>query len=145
MRGKILAIAVAIALSATIAAAPVGASERYSGKTAQKFRITIGASRHQVQLVRLKIRLRCRDGSLLFDDLSDFEPARLRQGGRFSDLQVGPSDEVVFRGRLVGSKANGKLRVRDKLASGIPCDSGSVGFAVKMAGSTSHGSQRPHR
>jgi len=138
MRGaaaKLCLVVSALLVFVAIAATPAQAAgtHRYGGKTAQKFRLQIVAEKGGISLVRFKIRLRCRDGSVLFDDLSDFEPATLRPGGRFSDLQVGPRDEVIWRGRLAGAKVSGSLRVRDKLKSGVPCDSGSVGFAARQA------------
>jgi hypothetical protein len=137
VRGLALALGALAALAAI--ALPGGAqaspdTHPYSGKTAQKFHLSVATGKGTITLLRFKIRLRCRDGSLLFDDLSDFEPARLRGGGRFSDLQAGGSDEVIFRGRLAKDKVSGILRVRDKLKSGVPCDSGSVGFAVRRVG-----------
>lgn len=124
-----------LALSASSTSAGAAQGERYTGKTAQKFTITLSVGERRIQMLRFKIRLRCRDGSLLFDDLSDFEPARLKRGGRFSDLQFGPTDEVIARGRVGKGRVSGKLRVRDKLANGVPCDSGAVGFsAAPVAG-----------
>lgn len=122
-----------LVLLVAIAATPAHAAgdRLYSGKTAQKFRVTIVRGEGSITLLRFKIRLRCRDGSVLFDDLSDFEPATLKPGGRFGDLQLGTTDEVVWRGRLAGATVSGSLRVRDRLKSGVPCDSGSVGFAAR--------------
>ena len=139
MRGVSRRLGLALSAAAVFAAiaVPTQASSdthRYSGKTAQKFHLSVETGKGTITLLRFKIRLRCRDGSLLFDDLSDFEPARLRGGGRFSDLQAGPTDEVVWRGRLGGTKVSGIVRVRDELKSGVPCDSGSVGFAARQGG-----------
>ena len=122
----------ALLACALLAFAPAGADAAvYKGKTGQKFKIAIApAGRHRIKLLRFKIRLRCRDGSLLYDDLSDFDPARLRADGRFADFQKGPTDEVIFRGRARGPKVKGRLRVRDKLKNGVPCDSGTVQFAT---------------
>lgn len=129
----LLALAVAIACIPTEEAEALRGA-RYVGKTAQKFRITMKVGKRHIQLLRFKIRLRCRDGGLLFDDLSDFEPARLRRKGRFADLQFGPTDEVITRGRVRGSRVTGKIRVKDKLKNGIRCDSGSVRFNVRRPG-----------
>jgi hypothetical protein len=133
-RGAMRTALLALLACALLAWAPAGAGAAvFKGRTAQKFKISIApAGRHRIKLLRFKIRLRCRDGSLLYDDLSDFEPARVRGDGRFGDFQKGPSDEVIFRGRVGKGKITGRLRVRDKLKNGVPCDSGTVGFATRQ-------------
>lgn len=115
------------------ALSPPGADGRpHRGKTAQKLNIAISLrGQHQLRLLRVKVRLRCRDGGLLYDDLSDFEPTRLRPGGRFADLQVGPTDRVSWRGRLRGGRIVGRIRVTDRLRNGVPCDSGAVSFTAR--------------
>ncbi len=134
-RGRACRFALVALLSIALFATATASAGLYKGKTAQKLKIAIApAGEHRIKLLRFKIRLRCRDGSLLYDDLSDFEPARLKRDGRFSDLQAGPSDEVIWRGRVRGRKVDGQLRVKDRLENGVPCDSGSVGFAVQQVG-----------
>lgn len=125
---------VALLACALLALAPgVASAAAFKGRTAQKFKITIApAGQNRIKLLRFKIRLRCRDGSQLYDDLSDFEPVVVRSDGRFGDFQVGPSDEVIWRGRVRGAKVTGRLRVRDKLDDGVPCDSGTVEFATSQ-------------
>lgn len=120
--------------SATALARHRAVVHRYDGKTEQGFRLRVSAKGQRIYLVRFKAKLRCHDGSLLYDDLSDFEATRLRRGGRFADLQFGPSDEVQWQGRLRGGRVRGSLRVRDKLKNGVSCDSGTVRFGVRQMG-----------
>jgi hypothetical protein len=100
----------------------------YRGKTEQKRKIQLASAPGQIVLVRFNAKLLCRDGSLLHADLSDFEASPLRRDGSFSDLQHGPTDTVSWHGRLRGGRVTGALRVRDRLESGVRCDSGRVGF-----------------
>lgn len=128
------AIVVCGLFAATALAASGGGRTRFAGQTAQGYPVRITADRHHVNLVRVKVKLRCRNGGLLYDDLSDFQPAALRSDGRFNDLQLGPTDEVHWRGRLNGAKVRGSIRVKDKLKNGVRCDSGNVGFAGDQLG-----------
>lgn len=105
----------------------------FRGRTKQDKRIQLAVSRSRITLVRVKVQLRCHDGGLLYDDLSDFEATELRRGSRFSDVQVGPSDEVHLQGRVRGRGVRGKLRVQDTLRGGIRCDSGFVPFSARTS------------
>jgi hypothetical protein len=100
----------------------------YKGKTAQKRPIQLSVSEHQITLIRFKVKMLCRDGSLLFGDASDFEATPLTPSGRFSDTQRGKSDIVAWRGHLAKGRVIGSLRVKDRLASGVRCDSQAVRF-----------------
>jgi hypothetical protein len=133
LRHRAVALALAVlcvALSGVLAAA-AGGTSRYTGKTSQGYPIHVTADRQHAELIRVKVKLRCRDGGLLFDDLSDFEPADLRPNGRFDDLQFGRTDEVHWQGRLNGPRVRGSIRVKDRLKNGVRCDSGNVRFAVR--------------
>jgi len=130
----LLGVAVCVALlGAAVTSAASGGEGRFSGKTAQGYPLRLAADQHHAQLIRVKVKLRCRDGGLLYDDLSDFEAADLRNG-RFDDLQRGSGDEVHWRGSFNGDTARGSIRVKDKLKNGVRCDSGTVGFTVRRAG-----------
>ena len=141
MRRRLVALFLA-ALLACASVAPISeAAHRhgsrhiaYRGKTAQGNRIQISVSPGRITLIRFKAKLLCRDGSYLFGDASDFEATRLKRGGRFSDVQYGKTDVVSWRGRVSSKKVTGTLRVKDKLASGVRCDSRPVRFAAKRAG-----------
>jgi hypothetical protein len=140
MRARLLFLAL-VALLACVLAAPLSQAARkgqshtaYRGKTAQKRPIQLSVSQGSLTLIRFKVKLLCRDGSLLFADASDFEPTPLSSSGRFSDTQRGRSDVVSWRGHLAKGKVKGTLRVKDRLASGVRCDSQAVRFEAARAG-----------
>lgn len=134
MSGRLAAAAIAVLGCGAVLVASAGAAGEagtYRGKTAQKMRIQASVAGQSVTLVRVKVRLRCLDGGVLYDDLSDFQPSPLRSRGRFSDVQYGPGDVVHWRGRVRSRSLRGKIRVRDRLDNGVTCDSGFVGFAAR--------------
>lgn len=137
MRRHLLAALVVLVIVSAVWTPPASAAGgRYSGKTAQGFNIrarTTGAE-NRIFLIRVKVKLRCHDGSLLYDDLSDFEASSVRPNGLFADVQFGPTDEVHWRGRIKSDRIRGSLRVKDKVAGGVQCDSGTVGFAARLMG-----------
>ena len=102
----------------------------YRGKTSQKQKIQLSSGPGQIIPIRFKVKLICRDGSLLHADLSDFQASPLERSGRFSDVQRGPTDAVSWRGRLRDHKVSGSMRVKDRLPSGVRCDSGRVRFSA---------------
>ena len=106
----------------------------YSGKTSQGPRIHIVGSGSEITLVHFRVTMLCRDGSYLYGNASDFEPTRLKRGGRFSDVQYGKTDVVSWKGRASAKKVVGALRVKDRLKGGVRCDSGSVRFTARRAG-----------
>jgi hypothetical protein len=118
-------VLVCVALAGGTAAAS-GARSRFVGKTAQGYPLHLLRDAHRVLLVRVKVKLRCRNGGLLYDDLSDFEPAGLRPNGHFDDIQLGPTDEVHWRGEVRGDELRATIRVKDSLRTGVSCDSGVV-------------------
>jgi hypothetical protein len=133
-RLRVIALLVVAVLFLAAAVSPAAATGgAYRGKTAQGFhlRVRLDGRRDRIFLVRVKVKLRCRDGGLLYDDLSDFEASRLKADGRFADMQIGPSDEVRWWGRVHGNRVRGSLRVKDKVAGGVRCDSGTVRFGVR--------------
>ena len=136
MRGvRSLACLTLLGLFLALPATAPAAGNRFSGHTAQGFSLRARLAGKQIFLVRVKVKLRCRDGGLLYDDLSDFEASRLRRGGRFADVQFGPSDEVHWQGRVNGARLHGNLRVKDRLGNGVRCDSGTVRFTIRRQGS----------
>jgi hypothetical protein len=124
----------AIALLATQAPAQSARPALYRGKSNQGRPIQFSTSQNQITLIRFKVKMLCRDGSLLFGDASDFEASALRANGAFADVQYGNTDTVSFKGRLKGGKLKGTLRVKDRLKSGVRCDSQPVSFTAKRAG-----------
>lgn len=111
-----------------------GARHVYRGKTAQKLKLQLSVSSGEITLIRFKVTMLCRDGSLLHGDLSDFEGSALTHSGGFADTQYGPTDSVHWKGRLRGRKVSGSLRVTDRLSGGVRCDSGLVGFSARRVG-----------
>lgn len=142
MRGRIgivgLAALLACALSVPISQAAKRHSAShvtYRGKSAQGRPIRVSTSPGRITLIHFKAKLLCRDGSLLFGDASEFEPTRLKRGGRFADVQYGKTDVVSWKGRASrGKKVVGTLEVKDRLQSGVRCDSGPVRFMAKRKG-----------
>jgi hypothetical protein len=122
--------AVALCLVALPALGAAATNGTYAGKTGQGFNIHARVAGSHIYLIRVKARLRCHDGGLLYDDLSDFEATPLDRTGNFTDVQFGPSDEVQWRGHLKGSQIRGSVRVKDKVTGGIACDSGTVRFSM---------------
>ena len=106
-------------------------SRAYRGKTSQGKAIQIASSPGMIAPIRFKVKMLCRDGSLLFGDASDFEATALSASGHFSDTQYGTTDTVNWTGKLLGAKISGTLRVIDRLQSGVRCDSGTVHFTAK--------------
>lgn len=106
----------------------------YRGKTSQKRSIQISASPSRITLIRFKVKLLCRDGSLLFGDASDFEPTPLNPGGHFANAQYGKTDVISWKGRIGKGRITGVLRVKDRLANGVRCDSQSVRFVANQMG-----------
>lgn len=106
----------------------------YKGKTAQKRTIKVSGNAGSVKLLRVKVELKCRNGTILVDDESGFLRTPLRKGGKFKDRQYGSTDTVWFRGQRKGKRISGKLRVTDKLGSGVRCNSGWVKFSARVGG-----------
>ncbi len=109
----------------------------YRGKTDQSRPIRFATSKTRITLIRFKVKMLCRDGSLLFGDASEFQASALRANGAFADTQHGTTDTVAFKGRLKGGGLKGTLRVKDRLKSGVRCDSGPVSFTAKRVGGRS--------
>ncbi|HYC81186.1 MAG TPA: hypothetical protein VEB65_05330, partial [Solirubrobacterales bacterium] len=93
------------------------------------FRITRG----QLDLRHFSIKLRCRDGSILIDRESGFEPSALRSNGSFREYQYGSTDKVWFRGRANNRLVRGRIKVKDRWGH-VRCNSGWVPFTAKRRG-----------
>ncbi len=137
MRARLSSLALVCLLATALFCVPgaFGAkSGVYRGKTSQGKQIQIAASQNQITPIRFKVKMLCRDGSLLFGDASDFQASALKANGSFSDTQYGNTDTVSWSGRLSGKQISGTLRVKGRLKSGVRCDSGVVSFSAKQAG-----------
>jgi hypothetical protein len=128
---------IAAACAVGLAALPLDAgaaatnSGPMKGRTSQGRSIRLHLRHNAVQTQSFTIRLRCRDGSVLIDKESGFEPAPLK-GNRIDDHQVGSTDEVWMKARLRGHVLRGKVRVKDRLGR-VRCNSGWVGFHAALA------------
>lgn len=138
MRFRLLVGALMVCALVGAEAAPVaGAAPKrvYKGKTKQKRPVRLTARGDTIKLRHFKARLKCRDGSILVVDESGFQRTRLRNGGRFHDIQVGSTDEVFFKGRVGSNAVRGKLRVKDRLGKHGPrCRSRWIKFGARKRG-----------
>jgi len=110
------------------AAATHGGRTLLRGRTGQKRKINLTRHGNRIQLKHFTARLRCHGGAVLIDAESGFQPTHVH-GNNFNDVQVGSTDEVLFRGRVRGHRINGKIRVKDKLGK-KKCDSRWVKFSA---------------
>lgn len=115
------------------AAAPPAQAGNYKGKTRQGRVIAFRLTPAGLDLRHFSIRLRCRDGSVLIDQESGFEPASLRGNGSFREVQYGSTDKVWFRGRTTHRRVRGRIRVKDHWGK-IRCNSGWVRFTARRRG-----------
>jgi hypothetical protein len=112
------------------AVAGTAARQFARGRTGQRYRIVLRARERTIEIMRFTIRLSCRDGSTLVDEESGFQRTPLARAGQFRDDRSGSTDEVRIKGRLRGRRAKGRVRVSDKLGSGVRCDSHWVRFVA---------------
>lgn len=108
-----------------------------AGTTEQGKSVRVALTGSGIQLLSFRARLRCDNGDLLIVDESGFLPTPLRRG-RFDDLQVGSTDEVRFRGRVIGASVSGRLLVEDHLrvregkrTRPLRCISDWIGFSAQ--------------
>lgn len=103
-------------------------STAYSGKTNQHRAIRLKVSGNRLELKSFTIQLHCRDGSVLVDQESGFQPSALR-GNRFKEAQFGSTDTVRMAGHVKAAKVIGTLKVTDKLGK-VRCTSPTVKFTA---------------
>ena len=121
----------ALALIAALAVSSASA-RLLQGRTSQKYPIKVAVNGGKLKLLHFKAKLSCADGSVLIDTESGFQPTQIRRGGRFQDVQVGSTDEVILKGRRQGNVVKGKIRVIDHIgAKKIKCHSRLVKFTVR--------------
>jgi hypothetical protein len=139
MRARTLSCLAAALCIAALCAAVSGAAAKgshataYRGKTAQNKPIKIKAVAGSVSLASFQIRMLCHDGSLLFANVSGFEPTPVK-GGSFADTQYGPTDVVKWDGKVSAGKVSGRVQVENRLSSGTQCGSGPVRFVARAGG-----------
>jgi len=119
----------AMAVSAAFALAASNGESKYVGKTKQHRKIRLAASSEQVRLQSFSIELHCRNGSVLVDQESGFEPSAIRHG-KFNDKQYGSTDTVIYKGQVQRRKITGTVKVRDRLGK-VRCSSPTVKFTAR--------------
>jgi hypothetical protein len=125
----VLACVLLLAVSAVVADAAT--KRTFKGKTAQGKAISFTVTGKSLASLKFTIDLPCSDGSTLTDVQSGFQATTLGKKNRFSDDQVGKTDEVVFKGQVKGKKVKGSLTVTDQLNSSVKCGPKTVKFSVK--------------
>jgi hypothetical protein len=138
MRFRLFAGAMIVCAFVAAQAVPfAGAAPKrvFKGKTAQKHSVRLTVSGRKLKLRHFKAQLNCRDGSMLVVDESGFQRTRIRNKGKFHDVQVGSTDEVLFKGRVTSRVVRGKIRVKDRLRKGGPrCTSRWINFRARRGG-----------
>jgi len=115
-------------------AADAATARKYKGKTAQGKAIKFTIKGNTLKGLTFSITLNCSDGSTLTDTESGFQSTKIRKN-KFSDDQVGTTDEVVFKGtrKSRGKKVTGTIKVTDKLSSTVTCGPRTVKFSAKRS------------
>jgi hypothetical protein len=112
------------------AAADAATARKYKGKTAQGKAIKFTIKGNTLKGLTFSITLNCSDGSTLTDTESGFQSTTIKKN-KFSDDQVGSTDEVVVKGKRKGKKVTGTIKVTDKLNSSVTCGPQTVKFSAK--------------
>jgi hypothetical protein len=132
--GKVLKFVVALLALAMVyaSAADAATTRKYKGKTSQGKTITFKIKSNKLSALKFSITLNCSDGSTLTDTESGFQATKISKN-KFSDDQVGSTDEVVISGKRKskGKKVIGTIKVTDKLSSTVSCGPGTVKFTAK--------------
>jgi hypothetical protein len=125
-----LAGALVCGLLVTGAAASAESAEarKFTGRTAQRYRIVMDVKGRSVKLLRFDIKVSCRRAPNLILAESGFLRTRVRNRGMFRDTQFGRTDTVRFRGRMTRKAVRGRIRVIDKPRKGVRCQSRWVKF-----------------
>src|SRR5436305_11869565 len=91
-------IAVLVLSLATASAADAAKTRKYKGKTSQGKTIRFSIKGNSLKGLVFVITLNCSDGSTLTDTESGFQATPIKRN-KFSDDQVGSTDEVVLKGK----------------------------------------------
>ena len=113
-------------------AADAAKSRTYKGKTSQGKAIKFKISGSSLKSLKFSITLNCSDGSTLTDTESGFQATPIKKN-KFSDDQVGSTDEVILKGKRKGKKVTGSIKVTDKLNSSVSCGPATVKFTAKRS------------
>ena len=137
MRTRLITKIVVAVLALTLggaSAAEAAKSVKYKGKTSQGKAIRFAIKGSSLKSLVFSITLTCSDGSTLTDSESGFQATKIKNG-KFSDDQVGTTDEVVLKGKRKskGKKVTGTIKVTDKLNSSVSCGPTTVKFSAKRS------------
>jgi hypothetical protein len=115
-----------------VPAADAAKARKYKGKTSQGKTIRFSIKGNSLKGLVFVVTLNCSDGSTLTDTESGFQATPIKSG-KFSDDQVGSTDEVVLKGQRKnrGKRVTGTLKVTDKLNSTVSCGPQTVKFSAK--------------
>ena len=129
---KLLVALLALALVGASASDAATKARKYKGKTSQGKTIKFTIKGNTLTGLNFSITLDCSDGSTLTDTESGFQSTKISKN-KFSDDQVGTTDEVVMSGKRKskGKKVTGTLKVTDKLNSTVTCGPKTVKFTAK--------------
>jgi len=111
-------------------AADAAKTRTYNGKTSEGKAIKFKISGNSLKSLKFSITLNCSDGSTLTDTESGFQATTIKKN-KFSDDQVGSTDEVILKGKRKGKKVTGTIKVTDKLNSTVSCGPRTVTFTAK--------------
>ena len=130
LRGRQVGAIACVAAMACGAGAMAAATPTFKGKTSQKKAFKFKFAAGQIKGLSFSIDLPCSNGDTLTDSEAGFAATQVSHG-KFSDDQIGKTDEVKFSGRLKGKKASGKVTVSDKLSSSVSCGPRTVKFTAR--------------
>jgi hypothetical protein len=102
----------------------------FKGKTSQKKAIRFKFAAGRISGLHFTVNLTCSNGDPLTDTESGFQATKVSHG-KFSDDQIGKTDEVKLRGRIKGKKASGKITVSDKISPSVTCGPQTVKFTAR--------------
>ena len=126
-------VVIALAVAAVAAAAT---RHTYKGRTSQGSAVSFSIKGRTLTNLRFSITLNCPDGTTVPESESGFQAIRINSKGRFSDRQVGKSDDVRTSGTVKGTRVTGTVRVTDKVSKTVTCGPGSATFTATRAKKT---------
>lgn len=113
--------------TSAVASAESADARKFTGRTAQRYRIVADVKGRSVKFLRFDIKVSCRRAPNMILAESGFLRTPVRRGA-FRDVQFGRTDTVRFRGRVTRKVVRGRIRVIDKPRKGVRCQSRWVKF-----------------
>jgi hypothetical protein len=131
MRARRLTPFISVVLVLALAGLATAATSRtFKGKTSQNSSIAFSLKSRTITHMHFNITLSCSDGDTQPETLSGFERIRVNSKNRFSDHQVGKTDDVRTTGKVKGARVTGTVRVTDKISKTVTCGPGSATFTA---------------